>query len=50
MSEHQDTRSPEQIQRDIQQTRTEMSETLDAIRDFRDHYRGRGPEGVPISP
>lgn len=33
MSEHQDTRSPEQIQRDIQQTRTEMSETLDAIRD-----------------
>jgi hypothetical protein len=33
MSEHQDTRSPEQIQRDIRQTRTEMSETLDAIRD-----------------
>jgi hypothetical protein len=33
MSEYQDTRSPEQIQRDIQQTRTEMSETLDAIRD-----------------
>ncbi len=33
MSEHQDTRSPEQIQRDIQQTRAEMSETLDAIRD-----------------
>jgi hypothetical protein len=33
MSELQDTRSPEQIQRDIRQTRTEMSETLDAIRD-----------------
>ena len=22
--------------------------TLDAIRDFRDTYRGRGPENVPI--
>jgi Protein of unknown function (DUF3618) len=33
MSEHQDTRSPEQIQRDIRRTRTDMSETLDAIRD-----------------
>jgi ElaB/YqjD/DUF883 family membrane-anchored ribosome-binding protein len=33
MSEYQDTRTPEQIQREIQQTRNEMSETLDAIRD-----------------
>jgi hypothetical protein len=33
MSEYQDTRTPEQIQRDIQQTRSEMSDTLDAIRD-----------------
>ena len=32
MSETQDPRSPEQIQRDIHQTRAEMSETLDAIR------------------
>jgi hypothetical protein len=33
MSEPQDTRTSEQIQREIQQTRSEMSETLDAIRD-----------------
>ena len=33
MSESQDTRTAEQIQREIQQTRSEMSETLDAIRD-----------------
>jgi predicted small metal-binding protein len=33
MSEYQDTKSPEQIQREIQQTRSEMSDTLDAIRD-----------------
>lgn len=33
MSESQDTRSAEQIQRDIQHTRSDMSETLDAIRD-----------------
>jgi hypothetical protein len=33
MSEYRDTRTPEQIQRDIQHTRSEMSETLDAIRD-----------------
>ena len=33
MSESQDTRTSEQIQREIQQTRSEMSETLDAIRD-----------------
>jgi hypothetical protein len=32
MSEHQDTRSAEQIQSDIQQTRSDMGETLDAIR------------------
>jgi hypothetical protein len=33
MSESQDTRTSEQIQREIQQTRSEMSETLDAIRE-----------------
>jgi ElaB/YqjD/DUF883 family membrane-anchored ribosome-binding protein len=56
MSESQDTRTPEQIQREIQQTRSEMSETLDAIRDklspgeildqaltyFRSHRSGDG--------
>jgi hypothetical protein len=26
------------------------AKTLDAIRDFRDQFRGRGPEAVPISP
>jgi hypothetical protein len=31
--------------------RYEGNKTLDAIRDFRDQYRGRGPEGqVPITP
>jgi hypothetical protein len=30
--------------------RYEGARTLDAIRDFRDQYRGRGPEAVPISP
>src|SRR5688572_15962667 len=33
MSESRDTRTSEQIQKEIQQTRSEMSETLDAIRD-----------------
>jgi hypothetical protein len=33
MSEHHDTRSSEEIQRDIERTRAEMGETLDAIRD-----------------
>ncbi|MEK6271594.1 MAG: DUF3105 domain-containing protein [Actinomycetota bacterium] len=28
----------------------EGARTLDAIRDFRDQFRGRGPEPVPISP
>jgi hypothetical protein len=28
----------------------EGTKTLDAIRDFRDQFRGRGPEAVPISP
>lgn len=28
----------------------EGAKTLDAIRDFRDQYRGRGPEPVPINP
>jgi Protein of unknown function (DUF3105) len=28
----------------------EGAKTLDAIRDFRDQFRGRGPEAVPISP
>jgi hypothetical protein len=28
----------------------EGMKTLDAIRDFRDQYRGRGPEAVPFSP
>jgi Protein of unknown function (DUF3105) len=28
----------------------EGAKTLDAIRDFRDQFRGRGPEPVPISP
>jgi hypothetical protein len=26
------------------------AKTLDAIRDFRDQFRGRGPEAVPFSP
>lgn len=30
--------------------RYEGAKTLDAIRNFRDQYRGRGPEAVPISP
>lgn len=30
--------------------RYEGARTLDAIRDFRDQFRGRGPEPVPISP
>jgi hypothetical protein len=30
--------------------RYEGAKTLDAIRDFRDQFRGRGPEPVPISP
>ena len=31
--------------------RYEGTKTLDAIRDFRDQFRGRGPEGqVPITP
>jgi hypothetical protein len=30
--------------------RFEGAKTLDAIRNFRDQYRGRGPEGVPITP
>lgn len=28
----------------------EGAKTLDAIRDFRDQFRGRGPEGVPFTP
>jgi hypothetical protein len=32
MSEHYDTRSPEEIQRDIERTRTEMGETIETIR------------------
>jgi hypothetical protein len=28
----------------------EGAKTLDAIRDFRDQFRGRGPEPVPVSP
>lgn len=30
--------------------RYEGAKTLDAIRDFRDQFRGRGPEGVPFTP
>jgi Protein of unknown function (DUF3105) len=30
--------------------RYEGAKTLDAIRNFRDQFRGRGPEAVPISP
>lgn len=30
--------------------RYEGAKTLDAIRDFRDRFRGRGPEAVPINP
>ena len=26
------------------------AKTLDAIRNFRDQFRGRGPEAVPFSP
>ncbi len=29
--------------------RYEGSKTLDAIRDFRDQFRGHGPEAVPIN-
>jgi hypothetical protein len=28
----------------------DFQQTLDAIRNFRDQFRGRGPEIVPISP
>ena len=30
--------------------RYEGAKTLDAIRDFRDQFRGRGPEAVPFTP
>ncbi len=30
--------------------RYEGEKTLDAIRNFRDQFRGRGPEAVPFTP